>query len=453
MKQLLTLLTLVFVSATAASAAAAADTMTAPQLIALSRRDPAHLAGPLVATLTDAAIKKGTAFLGHGPDFIWAVESTTQPVLRLDEGPGPVMKRIAGSKIWYAVGTLPVGTSHGFAYKIAGKDFGGSRDVPAYTPDWYSKPGVPTGTLSEKLVHTSKIYEGMKSNYWIWVPAQYSASTPAALMVVQDGHMYINREAPNDCILPALDNLIAEHKIPVMIVVFIQPGDISESKNSPLYKELENLVKTVPAATTPGYRPRTPENFLRSVLYDTVSDRYPRFLRDELLPEVQANYNIRKDAYSRMMTGRSSGGIVSFDTAWFQNDQFSRVLSWVGSFTPLQPTPDFGGQAFPAKVELEPKHNIRVWLQDGAMDMRMWPLQNLAMANALKRAGYDFHFSYGIGTHNTAQGTSEFPASMEWLWRDYDPAKTEQIFEMEASERAKPDFRFQIFNRDHGAGR
>jgi len=32
-------------------------------------------------------------------------------------------------------------------------------------PDSYSKPGVPQGTLSEKVTHTSQIYDGMQSDY------------------------------------------------------------------------------------------------------------------------------------------------------------------------------------------------------------------------------------------------------------------------------------------------
>jgi enterochelin esterase family protein len=443
MKQLLMLLML-------AAPAAAADTMTAPQLIALAHRDPARLHAALVATLTADAMKKGTAVLGRGEDFIFAVDAATRPALLFDDGPGPLMHKIAGTATWYGIGKLAVGTSHGFLYKIAGKPFGGSRDVPAYGPDSYLKPGVPSGTLSEKMVFASKIYDGMKTNYWIYVPAQYTASTPAALLVVHDGQAYLKRDNTQDCILDPIDNLIHEKKIPVMIVVFVQPGDITGANGTPFYKEVEALAKSVPPSP-PGSRVRTPENFSRSVQYDTVSDRYPRFIRDEILPIVEAKYNIRKDAYSRAMTGRSSGGIVSFTSAWFMPDSFSRVLSWVGSFTPLQPTPDWGGQAFPAKVEFEPRRNIRVWLQDGSEDMRMWPVQSLAMANALKRAGYDFHFSYGSGTHNTAQGTAEFPASMIWLWRDYDPAKTAQTYEMQPAEKAKPDFRFQVYNRDHGA--
>jgi enterochelin esterase family protein len=181
-----------------------------------------------------------------------------------------------------------------------------------------------------------------------------------------------------------------------------------------------------------------------------VSDRYARFLRDELLPEVLAKYNIRKDAYSRGITGQSSGGIAAFNVAWQQPDQFSRVLTWIGSFMPLQPEPDYGGQAFPAKVQRDAKRNIRVWIQDGAEDQRTWPLQALNMANSLKQRDYDFHFSYGPGTHNGAQGRAEFPASMAWLWRGYDPARAEEMYEMDASEKAKPDFRVRVYNRDHG---
>ena len=50
---------------------------------------------------------------------------------------------------------------------------------------------------------------------------------------------------------------------------------------------------------------------MRSVEYDTVSDQYPRFLRDEIMPLLYAKYNIRKDAYSRAIAGNSSGGICA----------------------------------------------------------------------------------------------------------------------------------------------
>jgi len=45
----------------------------------------------------------------------------------------------------------------------------------------------PFGHTLAELIHTSKIYDGMKSEYWIYVPAQYIRKAPAALMVFQDG--------------------------------------------------------------------------------------------------------------------------------------------------------------------------------------------------------------------------------------------------------------------------
>jgi enterochelin esterase family protein len=70
------------------------------------------------------------------------------------------------------------------------------------------------------------------------------------------------------------------------------------------------------------------------------------------------------------------------------------------------------------------------------------------MANSLKVKGYDFHFSFGTGTHNHAQNNSEMPDALKWLWRDYDPAKTEQTFEVDAAEKARPVFRVHVYNRD-----
>jgi enterochelin esterase family protein len=300
--------------------------------------------------------------------------------------------------------------------------------------------------MSPKMVHTSKIYDGMKSDYWIYVPAQYDPRSAAALMVFQDGEWYLDRDGK----IPALnviDNLIAQKKIPVMICVFINPGDIEGSPGTPTF----NFGK----AYSDKWK-RTLKDSMRSTLYDTVSDRYARFLRDEVLAEVEAKYNIRKDAYSHAITGLSSGAICAFNVAWQMPDQFSRVISWIGSFASIQwkehPAIADGGQDYPDKVLHESHRNLRVWLQDGAEDLELekygsWPLANLRLANALKLKGYDFHLSFGKGTHNPGQGAAELPEEMVWLWRDYDSSKTAQTYEMEPSEKSKPVFRVSVTNR------
>ena len=428
--------------------AIAAEKMTAPQLIDLAKSNSANLREAITATFDARDLKEGTAWTGHGPDFFFATQAPSQPSLVIDEAPGPAMQHLAGSDLWYAAARIePVGRLHSFHYMINGATFGGKLDLPAFGPLSYLQPGVPSGTLSEKIEHTSKIYDGMKSEYWIYVPAQYDPKTPAALMVFQDGGGYIHRDGNNPT-LNVLDNLIAEKKIPVMIAVFINPGDITDSPGTPTY----NFVK----AYSDKWH-RTLKDSMRSTLYDTVSDRYARFLRDEVLADVQSRYSIRKDAYNHAITGLSSGGICSFNAAWQMPDQFSRVISWIGSFTSIQwkedpGTPD-GGQDYPEKVLREPRRNLRVWLQDGSEDQEndrygSWPLANVRLANALKLKGYDFHFSFGKGTHNSGQGAAEFPEEMIWLWRDYDPARTEQTYEMEPSEKTRPPFRVAIANRN-----
>lgn len=195
---------------------------------------------------------------------------------------------------------------------------------------------------------------------------------------------------------------------------------------------------------------------MRSIQYDTVSPVYGKYLLEEILPDVERSYKLRKDAYSRAVAGASSGAICAFNVAWYYPDQFSRVLSHIGSYAALQWNPEKnqdGGYIVPYKVGREQKKkNLRVWLSDGADDGESragsWPLSNIMLANALKLREYDFHFRFGGSMHAIAQGAMDLPESLAWLWRDYDPAKTEQQYSMEESERIKPVYRVTISNRE-----
>jgi enterochelin esterase-like enzyme len=332
------------------------------------------------------------------------------------------------------------------AQQPGGPNSGPAPAPPALTGDALQRPGVPVGKLSEKLTLKSAIYDGMVSNYWIYVPAQYDATKPAAVMVFQDGEGYLDRKG-NHPALNVLDNLIAEGKIPVMIGVFTNPGDISGSPGTPTYNFVEAYGKKWS---------RTLKDSMRSTEYDTVSDRYARFLHDELLAAVAKQYNLRTDAYSRAITGMSSGGICSFNVAWQRPEDFSRVISWIGSFTSIQwhedPAVPDGGQDYPDKILREDHRNMRVWLQDGSNDQEnpkygSWPMANIRMANALKLKGYDFRFSFGVGPHSAGEGGAEFVDEMIWLWRGYDAAKISETFTQDPAEADKPPFRVGIVNR------
>ncbi len=305
---------------------------------------------------------------------------------------------------------------------------------------------VAAGVLSERLHLVSRVYDGMESDYWTYAPAGYDASKPAALMVFQDGEGYLG-ERSNHAALPVLDKPIAEKKIPMMVAVFVNPGSIEKAPGTPTYRFVEGYSRKWS---------RTLKDSMRSTEYDTVSDRYGRFLRDELLAEVGKKYKLRTDAYSRGITGSSSGGICSFNAAWQMPDQFSRVISWIGSFTAIQwhedPAVADGGQDYPEKVLREAHRNLRVWIEDGNNDQEndrygSWPLANIRLTNALKLKGYDFRFSFGSEAHNQKHGGAEFAEEMTWLWRGYDPGKTAETFVQDPAEAGKPPYRVSITNR------
>jgi enterochelin esterase family protein len=386
--------------------------------------DVAHDATQLRAKLKADDLQKGLAWLGDHEQMLFAIETAKTPMLVTDDDKPVPMMRVQGN-LWSVVVRLAAGRSHSFHYMIDGAPFGGhvadgrQLDVPTFLPSSYQQPDVPEGKMSEKLEFVSTVYDGMVSDYWIYVPAQYDASKAAALMIWQDGQGHIARDGRRT--LNVLDNLTYLRRIPVMISVFIAPGKVGDKA-------------------------------MRSIEYDTVNDTYERFL-DELLAGVYQQYNIRKDAYSHGIAGESSGGICSFNAAWQHPEQWSRVLSTIGSFTSIQwhPGQIDGGNVYPNKIRKEAKRNIRVYLQDGSEDLEndfgSWPLQNIQMANSLKMKDYDFHLAFGNGTHNGADANAQLPESLAWLWRDYDPAKTEQQYLQDAEEKGKPLFRVHIYNR------
>ena len=430
-------------------ALAEAETLAPQQVIDLARQQPdsTQFRDALMSSMKEADLKSGKAVLSDHGNGLFAVDASRAPALFVDEKPsGAAMKQLSGQNIWFAVAPLSTGRGHSFYYVIDGKKFGGKADVPSFGPYSYLKSGVPQGKLSGKMVLTSKLYDGMQSDFWVYTPAQYDPKIPAALMVWDDGQQFINRDSTSIRLLEVIDNLTYEKKLPVIVYVFTMPGTATMEANTPFYQAVQKAAK----ADTPAARTAA----LRGVEYETLSDQYARFLRDELLSQVASQYNIRKDSYSRAIAGLSSGAQGAFTAAWQQPDLFSRVLVWVTPFSSSQWQPGVrdGANVYPFQIRKEPKKNLRFWLQDGCDDLEnvngSVPLQNLQVANSLKLQGYDFHFSFGVGGHSPMQGSSELPESLAWLWRGYDPSKTQDTYVMDEAEKLQPPFRVHIFNRE-----
>ncbi|HTN74531.1 MAG TPA: alpha/beta hydrolase-fold protein, partial [Pirellulaceae bacterium] len=228
--------------------------------------------------------------------------------------------------------------------------------------------------------------------YYVYVPAQYKAGEPAALMVFQDGHTYVKEDG--DFRVPVVfDNLIHKQEMPVTIGLFLDPGH-----------------KGMPEPKSPWQANN------RSFEYDTLSDQYARFLIDEMLVKLGKEYTLTDDPSQRAICGISSGGICAFTVAWQRPDQFRKVLSHVGSFTNIR-----GGHAYPALIRKTAPKPLRVFLQDGKEDVDNehgnWWLSNLQMESALKFKKYDHQFVGGEGGHNGKHGGVILPDSLRWLWR------------------------------------
>jgi enterochelin esterase-like enzyme len=390
------------------------------------------------AGLPDSITKTLSAHGGvavWGQDFLFVSDLTVAPKneaataasagVAIDMQTPLAMTRVAGSSFWMRLVKMRVGVTHAYQFYADGKPIGNRSDVPGYNPDSYPRAGVPKGTLSEKQTIVSKIYDGMKADFWYYASPGVQASVAAPLMVWQDGQGIIAGDLARLHLFTVTENLVAQKLIPPMVHVLIAPGFAPDGKA------------------------------MRSIEYDTVSDRYNRFLLEEVLPEVEKVYKLRADGYSRGIAGESSGAICSLNSAWFAPDKFARVHSTIGSYTSIQWHPEEkldGGNLYPFMVRKLPKRNIRIWMSDGMDDLEnnhgSWPLQNIQLANSLKMREYDYHFRFGMATHDSAQVAIDLPESLSWLWRGYDPNKTSEEFTLDAAEKDKPYYRVTISNRD-----
>jgi iron(III)-enterobactin esterase len=236
---------------------------------------------------------------------------------------------------------------------------------------------------------------------WVYVPQQYRAGTRAPLMVLQDGHSYVQR-------MPViLDNMIAAHRLPAMILVMVDSGG-SDAQGSE-----------------------------RGLEYDTISDRYTRFIESEVLPRVAREYGVRftSNPDGRGTMGGSSGGVAAFTMAWFHPELYHKVLTYSGTYvnqaSPVDPkTPRGGWEYHDHLIADAPRKPIRIWMEVGENDLHFadpestwhnWPLANQRMAAVLKAKGYDYRFVFAKEAKHVDPRVVEqtLPDALAWLWRDY----------------------------------
>jgi len=262
------------------------------------------------------------------------------------------------------------------------------------TPD----PSDPTKlnvTTSHPAAYTRKVA--------VYVPKQYAAGTAAPFIVGADG--------PDKLLFVALDNLIAEKKVPVMVAISIGNGS-GDAQGSE-----------------------------RGLEYDTMSGRYAEFVETEVLPLVERECKVKltKDPDGRATMGGSSGGSSALAMAWYHNDWYHRVLTYSGTYVNQQwphseQTPGGAWEFHEKLIPNSPAKPIRIWMEVGDRDllnpnsmrdgMHDWVLANERMAKVLAEKGYHYQFVFAknAGHSDRAVKQQTLPEALEYVWKGYKPA-------------------------------
>src|SRR5580692_8922173 len=168
------------VSVLLASSALMAQTAPWQELIAAARKGPAT---PGLKDMITASVGARGGNAVWGQDYLFVADSPTPATVSIDNGPAVATAAIPGSTFWMYLTKMRTGVTHEYQFYADGKPLGARGDAVGYNPDSYQQPGVPHGKATEKRTFTSKIFDGMTADYWIYASPGVDPNVPAALMV------------------------------------------------------------------------------------------------------------------------------------------------------------------------------------------------------------------------------------------------------------------------------
>jgi enterochelin esterase-like enzyme len=291
---------------------------------------------------------------------------------------------------------VPKGEIHELVMKSAD-----SKIYPGIVRD----PG-PLGTVDPtdpaKLIITTSHPAPYTRKVMAYVPEQYVPGTESPFIVGADG--------PDKLLFLALDNLIAQKKVPPMIAISIGNGG-GDAQGSQ-----------------------------RGLEYDTMSGLYAEFVETEVLPlvEKQCNVKLTRDPDGRATMGCSSGGSCAMIMAWYRPDLYRRVLTYSGTFVNQQwphnkETPGGAWELHRSLIPNSPPKPLRIWMAVGDKDllnpnimrddMHDWVLANENMAKALAAKGYHYQFLFVKNAMHCdgAMKQQTLAEALEYVWQGYTP--------------------------------
>lgn len=382
---LCTSMVLLMVSASCAQpvSSGANGTMTAP-------------VSPAAASATPAAARPTPPTRDpHTPGYVSATELVDGAVPPADvDGNFIIGPTHSAAPAVTATDRVPQGQVYTFTMSSADSRIypGVSREAGTFGTVSASDPSALVVTTSHPAPYTRRVS--------VYVPQQYVAGQSAPFIVGADG--------PDPMLFTALDNLIAQGKVPAMVAVSIGNGS-GDAQGSQ-----------------------------RGLEYDTMSGLYAEFVESEVLPLVEKQYGVRltKDPDGRATMGCSSGASAALIMAWYHPELYHRVLSYSGTFVnqqwPHSTTTPHGAWTFHESLIADsPRKPLRIWMQVGDKDlynpnimrdeMHDWVVANERMAGvfAAKHYPHQFVFARNAGHCDRAVKQQTLPEALEWLWRGY----------------------------------
>jgi enterochelin esterase family protein len=311
-----------------------------------------------------------------------------------------------------ADGNFIIGPTHNPAPEMSVKDGVPQSTVCNFTmssADSKLYPGIARepgtfGTVDPsdpaKLIVTTSHPAPYSRRVAVAVPRQYVPGTAAPFIVGADG--------PDQALFTALDNLIAQKRVPVLVAISIGNGS-GDAQGSQ-----------------------------RGLEYDTMSGRYAEFVESEVLPlvEKQCGVKLTRDPDGRATMGNSSGGSAALIMAWYHPELYHRVLTYSGTYVnqqwpPSADTPHGAWEFHERLIPNSPVKPIRIWFEVGDRDllnpnvmrdnMHDWVVANENMARVLAAKGYRYQFVFArnAGHSDRSVKLQTLPGALEWLWRGY----------------------------------
>jgi iron(III)-enterobactin esterase len=289
--------------------------------------------------------------------------------------------------------SVPQGTVYEFT--MESKD---SAFYPGVERDTTAVPAGPPGANGPVSASRPAPYT---RHVAVYVPKQYVAGTAAPFMVGTDG---IDRGW-----FTALDNLIAQKRVPVMIAISVGSG----------------------GGDGPGSE--------RGLEYDTMSGKYAEWVQQDVLPlaEKTANVKLTDDPDGRGTIGSSSGGAAAMAMAWYHPEWYHRVLTRSGTFVNQQwphndATPHGAWELHEHLIPESAVKPLRIWMEVGDRDnygpppptgsnMHDWVAANENMAKVLAAKGYHYQlvFARNAGHTDRAVRAQILPEALEYVWQGY----------------------------------